>query len=85
MVVVLICSYLYYVNDAVRNVVLREQAEKEITEISSNLGELELAYRNVEGKVTLEYARTAGFVEVETPIFASRKAPATAVSYNSEI
>lgn len=85
MLIVLILGYLYFVNDAVRNVVSREKVEREIAMIGSRLAEIEFEYVTRGEALTMEYAISRGYLEVGEPIFISRETSAPVLSFNNEI
>ncbi len=64
--------YIYCVNSAVRNVVARERAEREIQALQTVTSELEYRYINDENSMTLERARALGLLEPAGKIFISR-------------
>lgn len=64
--------YIYSVNSAVRNVVIREESEGKISELRNSLSELEFKYMNGENAMTLERARSLGLSEPSRKVFISR-------------
>lgn len=56
-------SYVYMVNQTVRNVVQRERAGGEISELRSKLSDLELRYIDRKNEITVEFAEAKGFRE----------------------
>lgn len=56
--------YAYFVNQTIRNVAKRENIENEIGTITSNLSDLELQYLSRKNNLTLDYALSIGFKEV---------------------
>ncbi|MEK7182440.1 MAG: hypothetical protein AAB334_00060 [Patescibacteria group bacterium] len=56
--------YAYFVNQTIRNVAKRENIENEIKTIVSNISELELQYLSKKNNLTLDYAYSIGFKEV---------------------
>ncbi len=65
--------YVYAVNQTVRNVVLRQQMEAELTRLVAENGETEFTYIARKNAITLETARQLGFAVVEANIFISRQ------------
>lgn len=62
---ILAASYIFLVNKTVLNAVEKEKIENEIASISSDLSEKEFTYITAKGKVTIELARSMGFVSSE--------------------
>lgn len=56
--------YAYFVNQTIRNVAKRENIENEIKMITSNISDLELQYLSRKNNLTLDYAYSIGFKEV---------------------
>ncbi len=73
--------YAYLVNKTVMNVVARENAENDISELSTTIGTLESQYMTLKNSVTLDLAYSRGFKDATPSQFISR-GPAT-LSYNS--
>ena len=85
MVVVSILSlsiYVYAVNAIARNIVVRQDLERQIAKTSGNLNSLEFAYIELKNNVTLELAYYYGFKEVKNPLYVSRINRAS-LSYNT--
>jgi len=73
-------SYTFLVNLAVRNVADRERIEKEISKLSSELGELEFKYISMRSNINPEYAYSLGFQDVKKQEFISRKKESATLS-----
>ena len=80
---VLICSYVFFVNYAVLNIVKREKVEVQIADINSKLTETESKYIALKNGITLDLAYSLGFQTVQSPIFISRSSLSKALSVNS--
>lgn len=66
--VLLVCFailYAFFVNETVTNIVERKEVQTQITELNSELSELEFAYIKHQNSITLDYAHKIGFIEVE--------------------
>lgn len=74
--------YIYAINTTTRNIALRQNLEKQITDISTNLNSLEFTYIDLKNDVTIELAREYGFKEVKNPLYVSR-ASRVSLSYNT--
>lgn len=79
--VVIFGFYAYLINKTIMNVVAREDVERNISELSSSIGELEFKYMTLRNGITIDLAYTKGFLDAEPSQFISRN-PST-LSYNS--
>lgn len=68
-------TYIYAINATARNVAVRQNLEKQITDLSTNLDSLEFTYIALKNNVTLELAYQLGFREVKSPLYVSRAHP----------
>lgn len=73
--------YVYAINATARNVATRQEVERQISKISSNLSALEFTYIELKNNVTIELANVYGFKEVKNPLFISRSS-ASSLSFN---
>jgi cell division protein FtsL len=64
--------YIYFVNSAIFSAAERQNVEERIVEIKSSISALELQFIEKTRNVTLEYANTLGFKEVEPKVFVER-------------
>ena len=87
--IVLLCfaifSYLYFLNNAILNVVKRKNVEQEITELNSRVIGMENKYISMESEISLERAVALGFHEVSKPLFVARQSGVKSLSLNNEI
>jgi hypothetical protein len=83
LLVVLLCSYVFFLNSAVRNVVQREKFAIKIAEINSKLSDTESNYIVLKNGITLDLAYSLGFQTVQNPVFVSRSSLSKALSVNS--
>lgn len=72
--------YVYFVNQTVMHVVARENAEQAISNLSAEVGSMELAYIAVRNEITLSYAEENGFNASEHTAFVARQDTATQLS-----
>ena len=70
--VVAFFAYIYFVNDAIMNVVDRKQAEAASRDIAARISELEAEYYALRSEITPEYAQSLGFEESGRTVFAAR-------------
>ncbi len=74
--------YVYLVNATIMNIVARENAASQISELSSSVGTLEYKYMTLKNSVTIDLAHTKGFTDASPTSFLARKDLAPALSYN---
>ncbi|KKQ83590.1 MAG: hypothetical protein UT07_C0002G0002 [Parcubacteria group bacterium GW2011_GWB1_38_8] len=74
--------YIYAINAAARHIAERQDLEKQIAEIETNLNSLEFAYIELKNNVTIELAYQYGFREARVPLYVSRTSPAS-LSFNT--
>ncbi len=72
MVFVLFVAYAYFLDMAILNVVDRQKAEKQVTNLSAVTGRLETEYLSVKDNINLELAYSMGFKESNNTKFISR-------------
>lgn len=77
----LLGTYVYFVNQTVWNVVSRQNAVKEMQNLSSEIAALETSYMKSLSALTIEEAKLLGFKEITSneTTFVERIAPAVAV------
>jgi hypothetical protein len=80
--VVVFMLYAYLVNRTILNVVAREQTQKQITSLSSSIGNLEFKYITAKNSVTLDLAHSKGFIDSNSTTFIARKANSSTLTYN---
>jgi hypothetical protein len=81
--IVLILSYVYVVGSITFNVAARKNISEEQKILSSHIGELEVQYLNLANQITLEKAKSYGFVETKDPIFVHSSPSMTRISSTS--
>src|SRR3989338_599266 len=59
-------TYVYAINVTARNIAVRQDLEKQITNISASLDSLEFTYIDLKNNVTMELAYYYGFKEVNS-------------------
>jgi hypothetical protein len=69
---VLSVLYIYLINETVRNVVSRREAERSLTSLTSAVGDLELAHLELRNAITRERAQELGFRELGRITYVSR-------------
>ena len=74
----LVFAYMGLVGSTVYNTLQRQQGEKQISQITGQLSEMEFSYLALKAKVNPELARSMGFVDAETVIVAKRDSNLTA-------
>lgn len=74
--------YLYSVNRTIVNIVERQNIEKQIALINSELGNMEASYLGLKNKINFDYALSKGFVKVSNEKYVSRKTFGANLSVN---
>lgn len=74
--------YILAISTTTRNIVIRQNLERQIIETSAKLDSLEFIYIGLKNDVTVELAHSYGFQEVRNPLYVSRT-PATSLSFNT--
>jgi cell division protein FtsI/penicillin-binding protein 2 len=82
LVLAISASYAYFVNQAVLNVVERENLDREIAEMTSRTVRLEREYAKIADVVDREFSYARGYREPEKTTFISRKPLPESVSLN---
>ncbi|MFZ2484846.1 MAG: hypothetical protein WAX80_02815 [Minisyncoccia bacterium] len=74
--------YIYAINMTTRNIVARQNLERQIAEVSGKLSSLEFVFIGLKNDVTVELAHRYGFQEVRNPLYVSRT-PKASLSFNT--
>jgi len=72
--------YIYAINKVVRNVVKLQATETQLSQITSEVGEMEFTYINQKNSITFDKATELGFAFAEPSRFISRKTNAVALA-----
>lgn len=81
----LMCAYIVLIGTTFYNTLERQRAEKEISNLTGELSEMEFSYLNLKARVNPEMARTLGFVDVDNVVVAKASANVTAFVSKSKI
>lgn len=65
-------AYIYAINAIAHNIAIRENLEREVTEISTKLSALEFEHIEKRNAITMETAQSLGFIEAKSPLYVSR-------------
>lgn len=65
--------YLYFINQTIINVVERQNNEKRIARVNSQISDLEVSYLDLKNRINMDYALSKGFVKVSNEKYMSRK------------
>lgn len=76
-------AYVYAINATAHHTAIRQNLEREVAELNTEIGSLEFALIDVRSAVTLERAVGLGFSEVKRPLYVSR-APRTSLTLNTD-
>jgi hypothetical protein len=79
------CAYIVLIGTTFYNTLERQRAEKEISNLTGELSEMEFSYLNLKARVNPEMARTLGFVDVDNVVVAKASANVTAFVPKSKI
>jgi len=74
--------YAYFVNQTIINVVAREKIEKDIADVSGEIGDTEFDYMTLRNNLTLDVAYAKGFKDTEVTAFVS-PGKSLPITYNS--
>ena len=82
--ILFLCSvfYMYCINTTIHNVVVRQNAENEASQLTLSIGNKEFQYITARNTVTLQLAYSLGFKETEVKKFISRNS-STVVAFLS--
>ena len=76
--------YFYAINRTVRNIVHRQNIEKELAVISARIGELEFKYISLNNSINFETAESMGFVVAKETKYVSRKSSVAVLSPSAQ-
>lgn len=76
----LFALYVYFVSAAVLHVVMREEVERKMSDLHSEISALEAEYIHAQHAVSEDIASRDGYIAVERKIFIDRSATAVALS-----
>ncbi len=85
LIVTLSLLYGYFLQATIRNAVVFDQVSAKITNLHSNLSELEGVYVTETSRITPEFARSLGFTEIESGKFITRPKVSGKVLSQNEI
>lgn len=79
----LLLLYGYFISASIVNVLVREEVERDIADVSSHVSQLESQYLVQKNKITLEYAYTQGFSNITNKQFTARASLIGGLSLNN--
>ena len=68
--VFLLVSYGIEINNTIMNAVSKQNMEKEMITLNSDINSMEFQYINAKNQITLEYANSLGYVSIPNDKFA---------------
>ena len=77
MLIVILLSYGILVSRTISNALARENIQKEMSVLSSDVGLLEFEYLNLKNSVTMNLAKSYGFISARSEHFAQVQTPQT--------
>ncbi|MDB5204127.1 MAG: hypothetical protein JWP09_155 [Candidatus Taylorbacteria bacterium] len=75
---VLVFTYVGLVGSTVYNTLERQRGEKQISQVTGQLSEMEFSYLGLKSKVNPELARSRGFIDADNIIVAKKDSGVTA-------
>lgn len=85
MIVFCLAFYVFFVNQAVFNVIKAEKMQNQISQLRSQVGSLESQYLKLKSGLTLSIAYKLGFSEVTSPQYVRSASLGKGLSLNNEI
>lgn len=76
--------YVYAINQTVRNIIARQGIERQLSGLTSQIGEMEFTYIAKENSIDLAHAYTMGFKDVTANVFVTRS-PSVAYAGDANI
>jgi hypothetical protein len=81
-IAMLVFSYAYFVNAAIVNIVATKDMQVEISDLTSEVGNLETEYLAAKSALSIDDAHALGFAQsVSEPVYVA-KTPSSALSFN---
>ena len=74
--------YVYGINATARSIVIRQDLEKQVNTVSTDLDSLEFTYIKLKNDITMDLAYHYGLKEVKNPLYISRTNRAS-LSFNT--
>lgn len=84
LLLILFGLYIYFVSASVWHVVMRQEMQQHISQLHSEISQLEAEYIAAQHSVSDEIATLEGYVVAEKKIFIDRTDPAVALSVNPQ-
>ncbi len=81
--VVSIFMYVYAINAAAHHIAVRQNLEKEVSSMNTDLSTLEFKAIELKNAVTIETAQEFGFSEVRQPLYVSRSSSGNSLTLNT--
>ena len=68
----LVVTYGYFVKQTIQNIVLRESVEERISDLGSEVSNLEVTYIRLKNQISLEFAHSLGYIDIPEVKFVSK-------------
>lgn len=78
----LVFAYIYFLSASVLHVVMRQEYQQTIKELTSNIGQLETQYIVAQHKLSADVANLDGYTTVEEKVFIDKSKSALVLSLN---
>jgi hypothetical protein len=82
MLIMVFCTYVYFVSSAIAHVVMRKEVDSNIGELSTKVSDLEARYIEMQHTVSTDIAAKKGFVIADSKIFIDTKSDTLVLSRN---
>lgn len=84
LLIVLFTAYIYFLSASVAHVIIRKEVNTAISQLQTEIGELESAYINQQHAVSNEIVKRTGFVAVRDKIFLDQSDTSLVLSANQQ-
>ena len=74
LLLILFAAYIYFISAAIVHVIVRKEIDRELTELSSKVGDLEAAYIASQSKIDEETIGRFGFAPASDAVYVRRAA-----------
>jgi len=80
--VISLALYVYGINTTVRNTVVRQELESQVSNLTLKISEMEFSYISLKNNVNIDIAYARGYQDVSKPTYITRGS-ARSLSYNA--
>ena len=83
-VFVLLCMYMYFVSATIMHVVVRKEVSQSISQLNSDVAQLETKYIAAQHAISADIASQKGFVATAEKIFIDKSSRVVVLSYQGQ-